>query len=223
MLAQYVVLHENGVTRIPSHLSYEEGATLPCAAVTAWNALTGWMLKPGISVLVQGTGGVSMFALQFAKLAGARVIVTSSSDDKLRRAAELGADDGINYKTNPDWDSEAVKRTGGIGVDHIIEVGGPATLGRSMNAVRVGGRISVIGLLAGPEASVSPMPILGKQIQVQGIFVGSRDMFETMNRAIALHTLRPVVDRVFKFDEARDALRYMQSGKHFGKIVVEVS
>ncbi len=223
MLAQYVVLHEHGVTRIPSHLSYEEGATLPCAAVTAWNALTGWMLKPGISVLVQGTGGVSMFALQFAKLAGARVIVTSSSDDKLRRAAELGADDGINYKTNPDWDSEAVKRTGGIGVDHIIEVGGPATLGRSMNAVRVGGRISVIGLLAGPEASVSPMPILGKQIQVQGIFVGSRDMFEVMNRAIALHTLRPVVDRVFKFDEARDALRYMQTGKQFGKIVVEVS
>jgi NADPH:quinone reductase-like Zn-dependent oxidoreductase len=223
MLAQYVVLHENGVIRIPAHLSYEEGATLPCAAVTAWNALTGWMLKPGISVLVQGTGGVSMFALQFAKLAGARVIVTSGSDDKLRRAAELGADDGINYKTNPDWDSEAVTLTGGIGVDHIIEVGGPATLGRSMNAVRVGGRISVIGLLAGPETIVSPMPILGKQIQVQGIFVGSRDMFEAMNRAIALHSLRPVVDRVFKFDEAGDALSYMQSGKHFGKIVVEVS
>jgi NADPH:quinone reductase-like Zn-dependent oxidoreductase len=222
MLAQYVVLHEKGVIRIPSQLSYEEAATLPCAAVTAWNALTGWMSKPGISVLVQGTGGVSMFALQFAKLAGARVIVTSSSDHKLKRAAELGADDGINYKTNPDWDAEAVTLSGGIGVDHIIEVGGPATLGRSMNAVRVGGRISVIGLLAGPNATVSSMPILGKQIQVQGIFVGSRDMFEAMNRAIALHRLRPVIDRVFKFDQVRDALRYMQSGQHVGKIVVEV-
>jgi NADPH:quinone reductase-like Zn-dependent oxidoreductase len=222
MLAQYVVLHEEGVIRIPSHLSYEEAATLPCAAVTAWNALTGWMFKPGISVLVQGTGGVAMFVLQFAKLAGARVIVTSSSDHKLKRAAELGADDGINYKTNPDWDSEALRLTGGIGVDHIIELGGPATLGRSMNAVRVGGRISVIGLLAGPNATVSSMPILLKQIQVQGIFVGSRDMFEAMNRAISLHRLRPVVDRVFKFDEARDALRYLESGKHVGKIVVEV-
>jgi NADPH:quinone reductase-like Zn-dependent oxidoreductase len=190
--------------------------------VTAWNALTDWGLIPGSTVLVQGTGGVSIFALQFAKLAGARVIATSSSDDKLKRVMELGASDGINYKSNPNWDSKATELTGGIGVDHVIEVGGPGTIARSMNAVRVGGRISVIGLLSGTDVTVSPMPILGKQIQVQGIFVGSRDMFEEMNRAISLHRLRPVVDRVFDFDDARDALRYMESGKHFGKVVIKV-
>jgi NADPH:quinone reductase-like Zn-dependent oxidoreductase len=222
MLAEYVVLHENGVVHIPPHLSYEEAAALPCAAVTSWNALTTWMLKPGMSVLLQGTGGVSIFALQFAKLAGARVIITSSSDEKLKRAVQLGADDCINYKTNPDWDTKAIALTGGIGVDHIIEVGGPGTLARSMNAVRSGGRISIIGLLTGTDVTVSPMPILGKQIQVQGIFVGSRDMFESMNRAIALHGLRPVVDRVFEFDRARDALRYLQNGQHLGKIVIRL-
>jgi NADPH:quinone reductase-like Zn-dependent oxidoreductase len=222
MLAEYVVLHENGVVHIPPHLSYEEAAALPCAAVTAWNALTTWMLKPGMSVLLQGTGGVSIFALQLAILAGARVIITSSSDEKLKRAVQLGADDCINYKTNPDWDTKALALTGGIGVDHIIEVGGPGTLARSMNAVRSGGRISIIGLLTGTDVTVSPMPILGKQIQVQGIFVGSRDMFESMNRAIALHGLRPVVDRVFEFDRARDAMRYLQSGQHLGKIVIRL-
>jgi NADPH:quinone reductase-like Zn-dependent oxidoreductase len=180
------------------------------------------MLKPGISVLIQGTGGVSIFGLQFAKLAGARVIVTSSNDEKLKRAAELGGKEGINYRTVPDWDKAVIDRTNGIGVDHIIEVGGPGTLTRSMNAVRVGGRISLIGLLTGPETAVNPMPILGKQIQVQGMFVGSRDMFEAMNRAITLHQLRPVVDRVFPFEQARDALRYMESGTHFGKIVIRV-
>jgi NADPH:quinone reductase-like Zn-dependent oxidoreductase len=222
MLAEYVVLNESGVVQIPAHLSYEEAATLPCAGVTAWNALTDWGLTPGSTVLVQGTGGVSIFALQFAKLAGARVIATSSSDDKLKKVTELGASDGINYKSNPNWDSRATELTGGIGVDHVIEVGGPGTIARSMNAVRVGGRISVIGLLSGTDVTVSPMPILGKQIQVQGIFVGSRDMFEEMNRAISLHRLRPVVDRVFEFDDAGDALRYMESGKHFGKVVVKV-
>jgi NADPH:quinone reductase-like Zn-dependent oxidoreductase len=222
MLAEYVVLHQDGVVHIPSHLSYEEAATLPCAGVTAWNALTTWTLEPGITVLAQGTGGVSIFALQFAKLAGARVILTSSSDEKLRRAAEMGANSLINYRTTPDWDQRVVELTDGNGVDHIIEVGGPGTLARSMNAVRVGGRISLIGLLTGPEATVNPMPILGKQIQVQGIFVGSRDMFEAMNRAIDLHQLRPVIDRVFTFDEARDALRHMERGAHFGKIVIRV-
>jgi NADPH:quinone reductase-like Zn-dependent oxidoreductase len=220
VLAEHVVFHEDGVVHIPSHLSYEEAATLPCAGVTAWNALTTSVLKPGITVLVQGTGGVSMFALQFAKLAGARVIATSSSDEKLKKAAELGASDGINYRSAPDWDKAVLERTNGIGVDHIVEVGGPGTLARSLNAVRVGGRISVIGLLTGPETAVNPMPILGKQIQVQGIFVGSREMFEAMNRAISLHQLRPVVDRVFPFDEAREALRHLESGKHLGKIVI---
>ncbi len=222
VFAEYVVFHESGVVQIPSHLSYEEAATLPCAAVTAWNALTTSVLKPGITVLVQGTGGVSTFALQFAKMAGARVLVTSSSDQKLKKAAEMGAADGINYRSNPDWDKAVVERTEGIGVDHVIEVGGPGTLARSLNAVRVGGRISLIGLLTGADVTVNPMPILGKQIQVQGIFVGSRDMFEAMNRAITLHQLRPVVDRVFAFEEAREALRYMESGQHFGKIVIKI-
>jgi len=221
MLAEYVVLPQDGVVHIPEHLSYEEAATLPCAAVTAWHALTTWTLRPGISVLAQGTGGVSVFALQFARIAGARVIVTSSSDEKLRRAAELGAADLINYKTTPDWDQKVIELTG-IGVDHIVEVGGPGTLARSMNAVRVGGRISIIGLLTGVEVTVSPMPILGKQIQVQGVFVGSREMFEAMNRAITLHKLRPVIDRVFEFDGARDAVKHLHSGAHFGKIVIRL-
>ena len=149
------------------------------------------------------------------------MIVTSSSDEKLRRAAELGAADLINYKTTPDWDQKVIELTG-IGVDHIVEVGGPGTLARSMNAVRVGGRISIIGLLTGVEVTVSPMPILGKQIQVQGVFVGSREMFEAMNRAITLHKLRPVIDRVFEFDGARDAVKHLQSGAHFGKIVIRL-
>jgi NADPH:quinone reductase-like Zn-dependent oxidoreductase len=222
MLAEYVVLPEDGVVQTPSHLSYEEAATLPCAAVTAWNALTTWTLTPGSSVMVLGTGGVSIFALQFAKLAGARVLVTSSSDEKLRKAEGMGAGALINYRTTSEWDQKAVELTNGIGVDHVIEVGGSGTLARSMNAVRVGGRISLIGLLTGGEGVVNPMPILGKQIQVQGIFVGSREMFEAMNRAITQHQLRPVVDRVFAFDEARDALRYLQSGAHFGKVVIRV-
>jgi len=222
MLAEYVVLSQEGVVHIPSHLSYEEAATLPCAAVTAWNALTSWMLKPGISVLVQGTGGVSILGLQFAKVAGARVIVTSSSDEKLKKAEGLGASALINYSLTPDWDQKAIELTNGVGVDHIVEVGGWGTLARSMNAVRVGGRISLIGLLTGAEGAVNPMPILGKQIQLQGIFVGSRDMFESMNRAIAVHQLRPVIDRVFEFREAREALRYLESGSHFGKVVIRV-
>jgi NADPH:quinone reductase-like Zn-dependent oxidoreductase len=223
MLAEYVVLHQDGVVLLPAHLSYEEAAALPCAGVTAWNALTTWKLSPGITVLVQGTGGVSIFGLQFAILAGARVIVTSSSDEKLAKAARMGASGLINYRKTADWDQKAVELTDGIGVDHIIEVGGPGTFARSMNAVRVGGRISQIGLLTGPEGAVSPMPILGKQIQVQGIFVGSRDMFDAMNRAIALHQMRPVVDRVFSFDQAREAWKYLESGSHFGKVVIRVA
>jgi len=224
MLSEYVVLHQDGIVQIPSHLSYEEAATLPCAAVTAWNALTTSTLKPGITVLVQGTGGVSIFGLQLAKLSGARVLVTSSSEEKLQKAATLGtaAVDLINYRTVPDWDQKVLERTNGIGVDHVIEVGGPGTLGRSMTAVRVGGRISVIGLLTGADGTVNPMPILGKQIQVQGIFVGSRDMFEAMNRAITLHQLHPVIDKVFGFDEAHLALKYLESGAHFGKVVIRV-
>jgi NADPH:quinone reductase-like Zn-dependent oxidoreductase len=221
VLAERVVLDQEGLVRIPDHLSYEEAATLPCAAVTAWHGLVvSGMVRAGETVLVQGTGGVSIFALQFARVSGARVIATSSQDEKLERARQLGASDGINYKKTPDWDAEVRARTGGEGVDHVIEVGGAGTLGKSLKAVRVGGHIALIGVLSGGE--VNPSLMLMKTVRTQGIFVGSRAMFEAMNRAIALHQLHPVVDRVFPFDEAVEALRYLESGAHFGKIVIRV-
>jgi NADPH:quinone reductase-like Zn-dependent oxidoreductase len=223
LLAEYAVLPEDGVVHVPDHLTDEEAATLPCAAVTAWHALiTEGRLPPEDTVLTQGTGGVSIFALQFAKLAGARIIATSSSDEKLARAIKLGASDGINYKTTPEWDKEARKLTGDVGVDHVVEVGGAGTLGRSLRAVRLGGTISLIGVLAGGTSEVNPLPVLMKNVRVQGIFVGSREMFEDMNRAIAHHKLRPVVDRVFAFKEAPAAYRYMESAAHFGKICIKL-
>ena len=218
MLAEYVLLHEDGVVSVPAHLSDEEAATLPCAAVTAWHALiTEGGLKPGDIVLTQGTGGVSLFALQFACLTGARVLITSSSDAKLQRALQMGASDGINYKTTPEWEDKVRELTGGVGVDHVVELGGAGTLGKSLRAVRLNGRISLIGVLAG-GGQVNPMPILMKNVRVQGIYVGSRDMFERMNRAITLEGLRPVVDRVFPFTEVAAALHHMESGAHFGKV-----
>src|SRR6266446_1835910 len=221
VLAESVVLHENGLVHVPAHLSFEEAAALPCAAVTAWHALiTEGAVKPGDTVLTLGSGGVSLFALQFAKVAGARVVATSGSDEKLARLAKLGAADGINYKTTPDWDKR-VRELTGAGADHIIEVGGAATLPKSFKAVRMGGRISLIGNVAG-GGEVNPVPLLMKNVRLQGIFVGSREMFETMNRAIAAHSLRPVVDRVFPFAEAREAMHYMQSGVHFGKVCIQV-
>lgn len=220
--AEQVVLHEDGVVKVPSHLTDEEGATLPCAALTAWNALvTQGNLKAGESVLVQGTGGVSIFALQFAKLFGARVIATSSSNDKLDRVKKLGASDGINYKETPAWDEKVRELTGGQGVDHVVEVGGAGTFNQSMKSVRLGGTISLIGVLAG-KGDVNLMPVLMKSVRVQGIFVGSREMFEAMNRAISLHQLRPVVDRVFDFKDTQAALRHMEAGAHFGKICLRV-
>ncbi|HEV3084844.1 MAG TPA: NAD(P)-dependent alcohol dehydrogenase [Gemmataceae bacterium] len=223
MLAEYVVLHEDGVVHVPEHLSDEEAATLPCAAVTSWHALISeGNVKAGDSVLVQGTGGVSIFALQFARLSGARVIATSSSDAKLERALRLGASDGINYKTTPDWEEKARELTGGSGVDHVVEVGGAGTFAKSLRAVRMNGRIYLIGILSGGGGQVNPTPILMKNARVQGIYVGSREMFEAMNRAIALHKLRPVVDRVFGFGEIRQALQHMESGAHFGKICLKV-
>ncbi len=222
MLAEARVFPQDALVPFPDHLSYEEASTLPCAAVTAWHALmVGRGLTPGDTVLVQGTGGVSIFALQFAHLAGARVIATSSKDDKLERVRKLGASDGINYKTIPDWDTAVRALTGGSGVDHVIEVGGAGTLGKSLKAVRTGGRISLIGVLSG-AGDVNFVPILMRNIQVQGIFVGSRAMFEAMNRAITLHQLRPVVDRVFEFDQAPAALKYLESGAHLGKVVIRV-
>ena len=223
MLAEHVVLHEDGLVKLPDHLSLEEAATLPCAAVTAWNALiTKGGLKAGDTVLVQGTGGVALFALQFARLSGARVIITSSDNDKLARALELGASEGINYKESPDWDKRVLELTGGAGANHIIEVGGADTLGKALNAVRTGGVISVIGILGGATTPVDVRSILMKSVRLQGIFVGPREIFETMNQAIALHKMRPVIGRVFGFEDSPKAFSYLQSGQHFGKIVIRL-
>ena len=223
MFAEYVALDEAGVVRVPEHFTYEEAATLPCAGVTAWNALfASGNLTAGETVLVQGTGGVSLFALQFARLAGARVIVTSSSNEKLDRALQLGASDGINYRDVPEWNKRVRELTGGRGVDYVVEVGGAGTLNKSLAAIRTSGTVSMIGVLTGISAEVSTAAILQQNVRVQGIFVGSREMFEEMNRAIELHKLRPVIDRVFEFDAAREAFRHMEAGAHFGKIVVRI-
>jgi NADPH:quinone reductase-like Zn-dependent oxidoreductase len=222
MLAERVCLNAEGLTHFPGHLSYEEAATLPCAALTAWNALfRSGGLRPGESVLVQGSGGVSIFALQFAKMAGARVIATSSSDVKLSRLREMGAGEVINYKATPEWDKVVRELTNGVGVDHIVEVGGAGTLPLSIRAIRRGGHIALIGVLTG-GGEIDPRPILMKAIRLQGIYVGSREMFEEMNRAVALGGLRPVVDRVFEFDEVAAAMKYMESGAHFGKVCIRL-
>jgi NADPH:quinone reductase-like Zn-dependent oxidoreductase len=207
--------------RTPEHLTDEEAATLPCAAVTAWNALvTEGRLLAGETILVQGTGGVSLFALQIAKMLGARVIATSSSDDKLARVRELGADETINYREVPAWGARAKELTGGEGVDLVVEVGGAGTLQQSLRAVRIGGRISLIGNLAGTNAEVPLTLIFMQRVNVLGILVGDRESFEAMNRAIAAHRLRPVIDRVFPLDDARAAFEHMAAGRHFGKIVI---
>jgi NADPH:quinone reductase-like Zn-dependent oxidoreductase len=222
MLVEEKVLPAEGLVAIPGHLSFEQAATLPCAGVTAWNALVeSGGVRPGETVLVQGTGGVSLFALQFARMAGAGVIATSSRDDKLQRARDLGAMAGINYKTTPEWGNAVRALAGGSGVDHVVEVGGAGTLGQSLKAVKVGGHVALIGVLSGVgEANLTP--ILMKNVRVQGIYVGSRAMFEAMNRAIDAHRLQPVVDRVFPFDQARQAYAHLESGGHFGKVVIRV-
>ena len=219
ILSELVAFAEDGLVRVPDHLTFEEAATLPCAALTAWNALVdSGRVKAGETVLVQGTGGVSLFALQFAKLHGAKVIATSSSDAKLARVRELGAVATINYKTTPEWGKAAAALTGGV--DHVIEVGGAGTLGESLRAVRPSGHIALIGVLTGGAATFNPVPILMKAVRLQGIMVGSRVMFEAMNRAIAFHALKPIIDRVFEFGQVADALKHMQNGTHFGKMVV---
>ncbi len=223
MLAEYVVLHQDGLVILPDHLSYAEGATLPCAAVTAWHGLvTKGNISPGDSVLLLGTGGVSIFALQFAKIHGARAIATSSSDEKLARIKQLGADETINYKTTPDWEKQVYQLTNRTGVDHVVEVGGAGTLPKSLQAVRIGGRISLIGVLSGRGSEIDPMPILFKSLTVQGIYVGSREMFEAMNQTIQQHQIKPIIDRIFPFNEAREAYRYLKSAAHFGKVVISL-
>jgi NADPH:quinone reductase-like Zn-dependent oxidoreductase len=221
VISELVVFEENGVVPIPGDLSFAEAATLPCAAVTAWNALTAGDCGPDKTVLIQGTGGVSIFALQFAHAMGARVLATSSRDDKLERALALGAAFGVNYKSNADWDKWARDKTDGIGVDIVVEVGGAGTLERSARAVRHGGYIALIGVLAG-GSSFNPIVLLMKAIRLQGIFVGSKTMFVDMNNFVVDKRIRPVIDRVFRFDEAVAAFRHLESGSHFGKVVIEL-
>lgn len=223
MLAEYVELEENGAVKLPEHLSYEEGATLPCAALTAWSCLfRHGNVGPGDTVLTLGTGGVSIFALQLAQLAGADVIITSSSDEKLARAKDIGAAHGINYKQDENW-SKAAKKLSGGGVDHVIEVGGVGTLEHSIRACRMGGHISLVGILAGPQAPLNLTLVLMQDIRIQGVFVGPRESFQDMNRAIAKHKLKPVIDKVFPFAEAQQALEYVKSGSHLGKVVITVN
>lgn len=221
VLAEQAVLRAAGLVAIPDHLSFEEAATLPCAAVTAWNCLIeGGGLKAGEAVLLLGTGGVSIFALQVAVMQGARVIMTSSSDEKLARVRAMGAAETINYRDTSDWDARVLELTDGRGVDHVVEVGGAGTLEKSIAAVRIGGRIAYIGILTG--GAIDPTAIMRKSVRLQGVYVGSRAMFEDMNRALALHSLHPVIDRVFPFAEARDAFLHMKAAAHFGKIVVSI-
>jgi NADPH:quinone reductase-like Zn-dependent oxidoreductase len=223
VLREFGAFSEESVVRIPEHLSFEEASTLPCAGVTAWNALAvSGNVKPGETVLTLGTGGVSIFAIQLAKLFGAKVIATSGSDAKIEKLRELGANETINYRSREDWDAAVLELTDKRGVDHVIEVGGGDTLGRSITSVRLGGHVAMIGALSGP-AGFNPISIFMKAIRLQGIFVGSRKMLEDLCRAVEVNQLRPVVDRVFAFEDAREALHYMESGSHFGKIVVKIS
>jgi len=222
VLAEKVCLPAHTLVPLPGHLSFAEGATLPCAAVTAWNALTSAGTKCGDTVLLLGTGGVSIFALQFAKLAGAKVILTSSSDDKAAKARELGADETINYRTHPEWHEQVLKLTGGVGADLVLEVGGPGTLERSLKSVRVGGNIALIGLLDPGKEPPSVLPVMMNAQVIRGIYVGSVAMFREMNRAIELHGLRPVIDRTFPFEKAREAYEYFSSQQHMGKVVLEM-
>jgi NADPH:quinone reductase-like Zn-dependent oxidoreductase len=224
VLSEFLISTEAGLVAMPAGLGFEEAATLPCAALTAWHAL--FEIEPligGETVLVLGTGGVSIFALQLSKLAGARVILTSSSDEKLARARALGADETVNYKTQPDWEAAVRAATGGRGVDRVVEVGGPGTFPKSLASLRLGGRLSLIGVLTGVAGGVEVLPILLGSLHVDGIYVGSKEMFERMNRAIEAGKLRPVIDRVFPFEDAKAAYRHLQSGQHFGKVVIRIS
>jgi len=222
MLADFAVLKAEGLVAIPDHLSFQEAATLPCAAVTAWNALAAGDVKPGSTVLILGTGGVSIFALQFARLRGARVLGISSSHEKLHRATSLGLDAGLNYREIPEWDRWAHDQTGGEGVDLVVEVGGLGTLTRSLRAIRPGGTIAQIGVVASAsEPLVLPL-IFHKWAHIHGIYVGSRRDFVEMNRAIALAELRPIGEE-FDWSQAREVLGRMEEASHFGKLVLTVN
>jgi NADPH:quinone reductase-like Zn-dependent oxidoreductase len=221
VLAEEANLAADGIVPIPAHFSYAEGATLPCAALTAWNAIVEvGRVKAGDTVLLLGTGGVSIFALQFARMMGARTIITSSSEEKLARARTLGASITINYRQKPDWENAVLEATDGKGVDLTVEVGGAGTLPRTIAATRVAGTIAMIGVLTGGQ--IDPATVMRKSIRLQGIYVGSRRMFLDMNRAIAQHGLKPVIDKSFAFADARAAYHAMAAAGHFGKLVIEI-
>lgn len=223
MLAEYALLPERAVVPIAPSLSFEEAATLPCAGVTAWNALTEGprRLQPGDTVLLLGTGGVSLIALQLARAAGAAVIITSSSDAKLERARAMGATHGINYRATPDWGAAAAQAAGPNGISHIVEVGGPGTIAQSIQAIGYGGEIGIIGLLAA-EGQSNPLALMTRGATMRGIFVGSRAMAERLNAAVEANGIRPVIDRVFAFADAVDAYRYQSGSDLFGKVVISV-
>jgi NADPH:quinone reductase-like Zn-dependent oxidoreductase len=223
VLREFATFDEDGLLKIPQHMSFEEAATLPCAGVTAWHALMyGKILRAGETVLTLGTGGVSIIALQLAKIAGARVIITSSSDEKLERARRLGADEVINYKEHPDWEKRVLELTDGQGADHVVELGGVGTLPHSYQAVGVGGEIALIGVMTRPEGDLAPYPLMFKGATLRGIFVGAREHFEGLIRAAAVNELRPVIDRTFGFEESVEAFQYLKSAKHFGKVVIKI-
>ncbi|MGH8142729.1 MAG: zinc-dependent alcohol dehydrogenase family protein [Steroidobacteraceae bacterium] len=220
MLAEQVVLYESGVLPIPKGFSFEQAATLPCAAVTAWNALmvAGKPIRPGDTVLILGSGGVSMFALQFARAAGARVLATSSSDEKLEKVKQLGASDGINYRRTPDWDQEVLRLTGGRGVDAVVETGGTGTINRSFASLAQGGKVALVGVLTNGETN--PYILMRKHASLHGIFVGDRPMFEAMIAAIEVNRIQPLIDRTFPLQETPAAYRYQLSGAFIGKVVI---
>lgn len=225
MLAEEVVLHEDALAKIPASLSFIEASTMPCAGVTAWNAIfvSSNQVKPGDTVLLLGTGGVSMLGMQMAKAAGLRTIVTSSSDEKLRRARELGASHTINYGTVPEWHEEVLAVTQGRGANVVLEVGGKGTVNRSVSAAAMGGTVAIIGGVSGFGGEVNPAALLATAKRMVGIFVGSRTMLEDVMRFAETTSLKPVIDRVFPFGQAQDAYRYMESGSHFGKVVIDVT
>ncbi|MCS6799477.1 MAG: NAD(P)-dependent alcohol dehydrogenase [Myxococcota bacterium] len=224
MLAERVVLPETGVARVPAHMSDVEASTLPCAALTAWSALVELgPVRPGETVLVQGTGGVALFALQIAQMLGARVVVTSRHPTKLERAKQLGAWQTIDTSAEPDWGRRARELTAGAGVDHVVDLGGANTLAQSLRAVRPGGTVSVIGVLGGRQTELDVTAVLMNQVRLQGVFVGHRKGFEAMVRAFEAARLRPVIDRVFDWDQAPAAIDALGRGAHFGKLVVRVA
>ena len=222
-LREFAAIKSDALLAIPAHLNFEQAAALPCAAVTAWNGLfVSGNLQPGQTLLLQGTGGVSLFGLQFGASLGANIIILSSSDAKLERARAMGAQHTINYRETPEWEKRVREITGGRGVDLTLEVGGAGTLPKTLKAAAYAGHVSLIGVLAGISGEIQLGQILHKALSVRGIYVGSRAMFEAMNADVTHHHLEPVIDRVFPFDEAVGAFRHLESAQHFGKIIIQL-